>query len=215
MIYKSVFVVGLLLVGNLAVNHIRDGYEMGTVVPPQRDLAAVPLQMGNWKGKELPADPRIREILKAKAGIDRIYVNQKAQDVLVHAVWTDDYLKLHFPQQCYRESGWKLTQSEDVTLDAGSPGAFPAKLLHFAQGNRSIQVLYWFQLGEHVFLDRVQHRLLRRQVCWGRKEWPPLMKFMLETEDSGLGRGQDALEDVAKRLRRDVMRGQTGAHDQG
>lgn len=204
MFYKSITVAALLLVGDVAVSYIRDGYEKGSVVPPKHELSDVSLQLGDWRGKELPSDSRLREILCAQAGIDRVYQNGEGQEVLVHAVWTDDYLRLHFPQQCYRESGWELTGSKDIEIGGETRDRFTAKILSFVQDGRKIQVLYWFQLGEHVFLDRVQHRLLRRKVCWGQKEWPPLMKFMLETSDLGLGRGDEALLQVASELNRQI-----------
>jgi len=200
MLYKSLAACVLLVAGNFAISHIQNGYEMGEVVPPTVDLSHLPLQFAKWQGKDLPSDPRLREILRAKAGIDRIYRNDRSQEVLVHAVWTDDYLRLHFPQQCYRESGWELMGTEDVEIDGSGGKPFPAKILSFTRGDQSIKVLYWFRLGEHVFLDRLQHRMLRRKVCWGKREWPPLMKFMLETPDAGLGRGDQALVEMASDL---------------
>ena len=206
MIYKSAIVFGFLVVGNFAVAYIRQGYEMGKVVPPAKGLQEMSLRLDDWKGSDLPADPRLREILRAQDGVDRVYTDSSTgQRVLVHAVWTDDYLKLHFPQQCYRESGWELVNTKDVEIASETGRKFPAKLLSFTQENKRIQVLYWFQLGEHVFLDRVQHRLLRRKVCWGQKEWPPLMKFMLETEDIGLGRSEETLLGFAAKFSRDIL----------
>ena len=205
MIYKAIFVCALLLAGNLAVAHIRNGYEMGSVVPPERDLSDAPLQLAEWQGTDLPPDPRIREILCARSGIDRVYQDSTGTEVLVHAVWTDDYLRLHFPQQCYRQSGWDLTGSKDVDVPTADGETFPARLLSFKRDGRRIQVLYWFQLGDNVFLDRLEHRLLRRTVCWGQREWPPLMKFMLETPDKGLERGQDALVSLSTKLQEAVV----------
>lgn len=204
MIYKSIAVVVLLILGNVAVAHIRDGYEMGSVVPPSTSLADTALQIGSWSGADLPADPRLREILRAKAGIDRVYRDDEGQQVLVHAVWTDDYLRIHFPQQCYREAGWELTETEDCEIERSDGSLFDAKILSFSRDGRRIKVLYWFQLGEHVFLDRIQHRLLRRKVCWGQKEWPPLMKFMIETPDTGLGRGRQTLKDFSVLFEREM-----------
>ncbi|MEO1525486.1 MAG: exosortase C-terminal domain/associated protein EpsI [Planctomycetota bacterium] len=206
MIGKTVTVLVLLVIGNVAVSHIRNGYEMGRVVPPRWSLNELETTLADWRGSDLPADPRLREILQAKEGVDRVYRSESGNEVLLHAVWTDDYLRLHFPQQCYRESGWELTKTQDREIQCENGTAFPCKVLSFSQGDRRIQVLYWFQLGEHVFLDRVQHRLLRRKVCWGQKEWPPLMKFMLETSDKGLGRGEEALIDFASKVSAELDR---------
>jgi hypothetical protein len=185
MLFRSFTVALVLIAGSFVVSYIRDGYSFGSVVPPARELSSTKLNLAGWKGTELPEDPRIREVLRARSGIDRVYQNKNGESVLVHAVWTDDYLRLHFPQQCYRESGWNDDGVSDVLVSTTGDTQFPAKILGFNQDGRRIKVLYWFQLGDHVFLDRVQHRWLRRKVCWGKKEWPPLMKFMLETPDRG------------------------------
>ncbi|QDV42308.1 hypothetical protein Enr13x_21530 [Stieleria neptunia] len=210
MIHKSVFAVFLLIAGNFAVSYIRDGYEKGSVVPPDRSLDETALQLGQWTGEDLPADPRIREILRAKAGVDRVYRDEAGREVLVHAVWTDEYLRLHFPQQCYREAGWEQIDEEIVEVTRRDGESFQGKLLHFVQAGRRIQVLYWFQLGEHVFLDRIEHRLLRRKVCWGQKEWPPLLKFMLETRDTGLHQSEELLTQFAGELSNEVSPSESG-----
>ncbi|MEM9366161.1 MAG: exosortase-associated EpsI family protein, partial [Planctomycetota bacterium] len=159
-IVNCIVVLAVLIGGNVAVSYIRAGYEMGAVVPPESDLADASLNLGSWVGKDLPEDPRLRQILRAKSGVDRVYQNPKKGDVLVHAVWTDDYIRLHFPQQCYRESGWEMTDSKTIEVEQANGNSFPAKICNFVQDGKQIQVLYWFQLGEHVFLDRMQHRLL-------------------------------------------------------
>ena len=180
-IYKALLAFAILLAGSYAASSIRDGYSFGSVAPPERELSEVALSLAGWQGEELPENERLREILSAKSGIDRVYRNGDGGVIAVHAVWTDDYVKLHFPQQCYRESGWNEQGSSDVTVKSSNGTEIPAKILNFVQDGRKSCVLYWFQLGEHVFLDRVEHRLIRRKALWGKKEWPPLMKFMLDT----------------------------------
>jgi len=205
MYWKTLTLVVVLLAGNSLVDYVRRGYSLGQVIPPERELSETSLRIGNWEGRDLPADPRIRKILRARSGVDRVYRNPRGDEALVHAVWTDDYLQLHFPQQCYREAGWELQSEEDLEVSTGKSVTFPVKVLRFTQGKKSIRVLYWFQLGEDVFLDRIQHRFLRRKVCWGKTEWPPLMKFMLETPESGLGRSNEVLTDLAARLHEEVF----------
>ncbi|MEM9367661.1 MAG: hypothetical protein AAGD07_16850, partial [Planctomycetota bacterium] len=50
------------------------------------------------------------------------------------------------------------------------------------------------------------HRVLRRKVCWGQREWPPLMKFMLETANTGLGRSEEALIEMASLLDQEISK---------
>ncbi|QDV65116.1 hypothetical protein Mal65_42860 [Crateriforma conspicua] len=200
MVSRAVIVCLVLVCGHFVVEYVKDGYSFGKVVPPTTDLKDSPLTFAGWQGEDLPEDPRLREILCAKSGIDRLYRKRDGSRVLIHGVWTDDYLKLHFPQQCYRESGWEQVDSIDVKLNPKDFDNFTGRIITFAQGDRKIQVLYWFQLGPYTFLDRFQHRMLRRQVCWGQKEWPPLMKFMLETPYDPVRRSGESLVEFAEQF---------------
>ena len=158
--------------------------------------------------------------LQAQSGVDRIYRSPAGAEVSAHVVWTDDYIKVHFPEQCYKEAGWKhvstqsieiglpevglaedgaeLAASNDVQIEADGH-RIPARLLTFNRDGRATTVLYWFQMGDGFFFDRVNHRMLRRKVCWGNREWPPLVKVMLEAPTAGT-RSENHLREVASEI---------------
>ena len=165
-----------LVIGQLAVLYVQRGYTIGSVVAPDRDIRQIPMRMGPWLGEELTENARLQEFLQARSGIDRLYRNATGDTVLAHVVWTDDYVRIHYPEQCYRESGWEETASERIEITLSNQTTFPAQLLTFKRDGETKRVLYWFQMGDEFFFDRVRHRVLRRQVCWGKKEWPPLVK---------------------------------------
>lgn len=218
---RAIVLAVVLAIGQLTVLYIKRGYTIGEVTPPARDLASLPLQLGNWTGVDVPLDERLQQYLQARVGIDRVYTNHVGEQVAAHVVWTDDYIKVHFPEQCYRESGWEHidtkslqveTESElqastgdapveqsEVQLEDASGREFPAKLLVFERDGRRTQVLYWFQMGDEFFFDRLRHRTLRRKVCWGNSEWPPLVKVMLESQTGGR-RGENQLKDIATHI---------------
>lgn len=200
MIFKAILGLVILLAGHFAVDAIRAGYSFGKVIAPDRDISSTSMSLDGWSGRDLPTDERLRLVLCAKAGIDRSYLDSAGNQVLVHAVWTDDYLRIHFPEQCYRESGWELTSSKVVDIRTPSGKTLPTKILQFNRGGQAIQVLFWFELGDEFFLDRWQHRAVRRSVCWGKKNWPPLMKFMLETTDTAPQACEARLVDLAGKL---------------
>lgn len=217
---RVAIVVAFLAAAQLTVGYVKRGYTLGTVEPPKQDLTELPKMLGPWSGEDRPVDERIQEYLQSRSGVDRVYRNRVGDEVSAHVVWTDDYIKIHFPQQCYRESGWHLdntknldvdfTQhyrdqgwaeldSEQVDIEAGGE-TFPCQLLTFERDGRRIHVLYWFQMGDEFFFDRIRHRNLRRQVCWGNREWPPLVKVMLESPASSTKRAEDHLRSVAGRI---------------
>lgn len=204
MFIRCLLLATILSIGHLLVGHVEDGYSFGSVVPPANDFDDIPLQFDSWNGIDRPEDqrdPRLREFLQEREGIDRTYSNtDTGHDVTVHAIWTDDYIKIHFPEQCYRETGWALIATSNSSIEKPNGETFPAKLLKFHREGSTKYVLYWFQLGDNYFFDRWRHRALRREVCWGEKEWPPLMKFMLETDAPEESTSRAALEQIASHL---------------
>ncbi len=219
MLLRAMILMLVLAAGQFTVDHIKRGYTLGQVVPPSRDLDQMPMELGSWSGKDVPTDERIQQYLQAKAGINRLYRNAIGEEVSAHVVWTDDYIKVHFPEQCYKEAGWRQTASKSLDIETNEDSAaalgtetasedllieaegqtFPAKLLTFERDGRQTMVLYWFQMGDRFFFDRVRHRMLRREVCWGNREWPPLVKVMLESPRMGK-RSENQLQEVAKQI---------------
>jgi hypothetical protein len=194
---RPLLIVVILASGQLATLWIQRGYSVGQVVPPAVDIAGLPHQLAAWTGQELPPDPRLQRFLQARSGVYRCYRHPTGREVLTHVVWTDDYIRINYPEQSYGESGWTKTDSESVEIKTAGEVYFPAVLLTFQREFEQIQVLYWFELGDEFFFDRVAHRALRRRVCWGQRQWPPLIKVMLQTPNSFADAGQQSLRDVA------------------
>lgn len=199
MLAKTVGCIALVLTGHFAVKYIKDGYSFGRVIPPETQLEDIPLHLGEWRGTELAADEQLREILQAKSGIDRVYRRHDGSEIFIHAVWTDDYIRVHYPAHCYRHTGWTLVKSQPIDVETPSGHEIPCRIDQFERDGKKIEVLYWFQMGDEFFLDRFGHRSVRRKVCWGKTEWPPLMKFMLERPVLGFS-GHEELSDLAGRV---------------
>lgn len=179
-------VVAVLLLGATQVGYlwIEQGYTMGEIVPLKRDLTELPYRIGPWTGEDTTVDPELTGFLQARVEIDRAYRKANTNgrdDVILHSVWTEDYVRIHFPEQCYTQNGWNpVGKTEEVSFDVDGH-TFSANLVTFEREGKRIQVLYWFQLGDRIFLSRTDHRRAIQQLCWGQKQWPPLAKVMLQT----------------------------------
>jgi EpsI family protein len=190
-------IIGTLLVGWGLSEWIRSGYTRDSIVPPARTPATLPISFLGYTGKDIDPDPKLLGFLQAESQIDRTYRRPTGEEVTLHAIWTSDYIKLHFPEQCYRESGWTETNRQKVSLPIPGHEPVPANLLTFEQGGQRIQVLYWLQLGDRIILSRTEHRLALRSECWGKKEWPPLVKVMLTSPAANPVTAQERLEKMA------------------
>jgi EpsI family protein len=173
--------VALLVIGWGVARWISAGYEREGITPPPGDLEAFPMTIAGWQGEDAKTDDRITGFLQTIQKIDRNYHKPSEEPVLVHAVWTEDYVKIHFPDQCYTENGFEKVDRTTIHVKMPNGVEVPMARLRLRNQNQEFYVLYWFQIGDKVFLSRADQKILRQTECWGKKQWPPLVKGMLQT----------------------------------
>jgi hypothetical protein len=157
--------------------------------PPHHPLSELPKAIGPWLGKELEVDAVFANVGAADHD-ERRYADSAGSVIFVHrAVWTsqDDWTP-HTPELCYTSNGWELLRSEDRSLP--DLPALGFRIQHYQKGVLRVAVAYWYQLEAGTYLDRNGARGLHRSL-WGRREWPPLVKTLLQTDEA---------EDAEKRL---------------
>ncbi len=178
---RIVLAIVVVVVTWVAVAWVKRGYMCDEIEPLKRDLAELPVQIGEWKGSPYETSEELVGRLHALALVDREYKKANAEPVMLHAVWTDDYMVMHLPEQCYTLNGWRIDRSEDLKIPVAEGVEFNARLFTFERQGHVIKVLHWYQLGERTFFSNVAFRLARQQLCWGEKKWPALTKVMLQT----------------------------------
>jgi EpsI family protein len=167
-----------------------------TARPPLHALSDLPQAIGSWSGADLQVDAAFANV-GAVDHNERRYTNSAGAVVFVHrAAWTsqDDWTP-HTPELCYTNNGWELLQSETTTL----PDAPAVHLViqHYQQGVQRVAVAYWYQLEAGTYVDRNGARQLHRTL-WGRREWPPLVKTLLQTNETS--DSQKRLLDLARQI---------------
>jgi hypothetical protein len=112
-------------------------------------LRQMPLQLGDWKGQELPADPA--EVGKASAYLYRRYVNQRngTAVTLILASGRPGPISIHTPDVCYAASGYEMRRSQ---LFAPLPDATAQfKAAHFVKtrsaGQTHLRVCWSWNAG--------------------------------------------------------------------
>jgi hypothetical protein len=166
-------------------------------VPAAVDLAAMPLRIGDWNGRDLPLGEAVpAQADDALSSIQRAYTDRSGHSV---SVMVDTFRAsgiVHPPEICYLGTGASSIAAEDFSLAAAAGGKAPggkavARLLTFYRHGRRLHVLYWYQLGPHVFCD--WSGLCRAQwLLGGTRRSFPLVKVMVQAP---------AGADAEKRLR--------------
>lgn len=141
-----------------------------------------------WQGENSRSagDEDIVRTVGARHAISRKYQDESGRVISVHiADW--DSLKTptlpHPPTVCYPSNGAKIIRSESVSVGGSNIESDPidAELLvvENSQGVRSL-VLYWYAWNDQICRTRWQACVARLKMI-GSREWPPVVKVMLDT----------------------------------
>lgn len=148
----------------------------------KRPLSELPMQLGDFEGAEKETDPHVFQYLGTERSVSRIYTREAdGASVSVHcAAWdaAEEWVP-HPPDSCYTLGGWERIEGETVQFGEGPEER--AAVREFEQGGRRIKVMFWYQLGEFTYLTVEQAREHRR-AFWGEREWPPVVKVLLQTD---------------------------------
>jgi EpsI family protein len=172
------------------------------VALPLEKLNAIPMQIDSWQGRPSRLDPDLVAATGADATLHRMYENPQGLPVAMDvAVYTRYELQVpHDPALCYESNGWNIVRSYPFALGDNPHAQAPGRLMFCQRGPRErVIVLYWYQLGEEIVLDRAGMRRAQWKLR-GRHEWPPLVKVMLQTPCDGASRAPRRLDDFARLL---------------
>lgn len=161
---NTLLLAGLLATG-VAAWHLRLASRLAVDVAP---LAAVPLQVDDWRGVEVPVEDEVAEMLRADFNLQRAYRHSQGGTVWVYVGYYGTQRggrAEHTPPMCYRASGYRVADSRVVDLQETRGFRAQEMLVEDADDRRL--VLFWFRsrdrtgiLGElGQGLDRLRNRL--------------------------------------------------------
>ncbi|HON91262.1 MAG TPA: exosortase-associated EpsI family protein [Sedimentisphaerales bacterium] len=109
------------------------------------DLARLPVQIGEWKGDDIPLDDRIMRATGGGVHLNRRYSrNNGAESVSLYVVVGTgvEQIMSHRPLGCYRSAGWLLVGNRSMDLPLEDGRTLPCIVYQFARidGLRSERV---------------------------------------------------------------------------
>jgi EpsI family protein len=118
-------------------------------LPPRKDLASFPRQVGGWLGRDVIIQPGILEVLGAGEFLQRLYVRAPQEpyiDLFLAFFPTQrTYSTVHSPKNCLPGVGWTpIDSSRMQLLDLGGKSITVNRYL-IAKGLDRQVVLYWYQ----------------------------------------------------------------------
>jgi len=174
----------LVFVVDLGADWMRAGLKPAVVAKPDRDINDMPLQFGQWQGREYDLAEENKQLydqIGADVVTERRYRDQYGNEIFLHcAVFLEyDVGVFHLPTNCYRSQGWQLADQQSVYLESPVSEPKTVNLMTSEQeGQQPALACYWYQLGEHVVLSRLDLGVTRWKLG-GRETWPPLIKVLI------------------------------------
>ncbi|MFC1766569.1 exosortase-associated EpsI family protein [Planctomycetota bacterium] len=122
-------------------------------------LADLPMQLGEWVGRDVPLDEIIVKRTDADALIHRQYTqNTGVKSVLFYVACGTNMWEMarHEPRVCYPAAGWELVdcRTEELSLDSGI--VLPFKFFRFSREGfdlKEMTVLHYVVVDGHFYSD--------------------------------------------------------------
>lgn len=139
------FACVVLVLGSTAgLLHARGGDEH---VPAGLPVTSFPTQLGAWQGRDIPIDPKVREVLGNGDFMERFFTQPGTPPADVFIAYfptqrTGD--TIHSPKNCLPGAGW-VPLSSDVIHFQGGNRTFEANRVVIAKGQQKQLTIYWYE----------------------------------------------------------------------
>lgn len=115
-------------------------------------LLDFPLQIGEWKGRDLPMNKQVYEILGTDKVLLREYANARNEVVWLAVVYGEQKRQsFHPPEYCYLGSGnVELLDKDKIAIEFDEGSSMTVNKLLFQMGKYKHLVFYWFTAGDKM-----------------------------------------------------------------
>jgi EpsI family protein len=121
---------------------------------PPPDLQSVPLNLGDWEGRELPVPEYVTEMLHQDAAVYRQYRNQIGRGTFVWVIYwstANQVRGYHHPDVCLPNAGMRPVARTTETVRPDCGGEVPVTGRKFVGDRGTLYALYWTQEGQRVW----------------------------------------------------------------
>ena len=170
---KKLSIILLLLVIAAVMVFIDDRFSAGAAPV---NLNQLPVQIGEWKGRNYPPDERVMQILGTEYILDRDYANREGSHVYLSIVYyPDNKIGFHNPESCNTGEGSKIIKRDIHSIGNGNTGkasanGFKVNRLILERTGVDKAIFYFFVSGDYITHDYFKFRLhmLKQQMTFRR-----------------------------------------------
>ncbi len=125
-------------------------------------LQQIPMQIGKWRGQDLPLDESVYEILETRAIIHRNYTDDQGNTVLLSIVhYHDTKVDFHAPEACLGGRGERTSKKVKRLALRINNQLFPLEVAEIVASNPNNQSLsyYFYKAGTFMGQNYIKMRL--------------------------------------------------------
>ncbi|MDD5595627.1 MAG: EpsI family protein [Candidatus Omnitrophica bacterium] len=168
---------------------------------PREDIALkikvsnFPMQIGEWKAKDVPLSDRDYEILETRNLILRDYKNAQGQSIYLYLIYSEDNRKVsHPPEVCFIGTGATIVDQKAVQLT----GLIKAKQLVIEKGNERQLMFYWYKAGS-LYTDKYMKQQWKvvTDRTFGKRTSGALIRLSVDIKDNNQTAALKSLKDFA------------------
>ena len=138
-----------------------------------RAIKNIPLEFGQWQGKDIPLDEQIYEILETRSIITRAYRGKNGQEVLLSIVYyPETKVDFHAPESCLAGRGIQISKSDQTITVTPTEKKVTINLnrLIRQQAGSDELIYYFYKAGDFLGKNYIKLRLNLALNKFSRKE---------------------------------------------
>jgi len=141
------FVLAALILGAAGLFLIAE--QPGEVLPPHLPMRSFPVDIGAWKGSDLPIAKDVLKTLGPGDFLLRVYrsPDQSRPPLDLFIAYFPSQRAgdtIHSPQNCLPGAGWTPIHADRIMVSVRGYSSFPANRYVIAKGDSRQLVLYWY-----------------------------------------------------------------------
>lgn len=134
---------------------VRVGWSTSRIKIASDMLDGFPINIGNWKGLDIPLEDEIARKTGTDAHLNRRYTHNDASKIISLYIgcggWTSEIV-YHQPNVCYIGSGWTIEEQHSLDLPFSDDKKLPCTIYQFVRNElnkqRATVLHYWILDGE-------------------------------------------------------------------
>jgi EpsI family protein len=166
---RYLIVIAIMLLTSVFVNFLSYDtyYEAEAGI---RAIKNIPLEFGQWQGKDIPLDEQIYEILETRSIINRAYRTENGKEVLLSIVYyPETKVDFHAPESCLAGRGIQSDQTITITPNEKKVTINLNRLIRQQAGSDEL-IYYFYKAGDFLGKSYIKLRLNLALNKFGRKE---------------------------------------------